>query len=191
MSHVMVWRGELPEDGLAGFWHHGILCPDGTIIHYSGMDGVKTLSNAQIKRTDMRQFLGNQERRVHYIRYAQSRVRFTADEIVERAASRIGERGYHLIWANCENFARWCVMGDSKSFQVQGAFIGFAGAAVSLLFGGGLLGAALTAVAAQRAWDSGTNLSDTRVQLSNRRDKTTCDEALHSSSISSPIERLN
>lgn len=163
----MVWRGNLPEDGLTGFWHHGILCPDETVIHYTGMNGLKTLRNAEIQRTSMEQFIcsSTRDRNIHHVVYPPSKVHFNPDEIAERAASRIGQRGYNVINHNCENFARWCVVGDSKSFQVQGYVIGLAGAIFSLLFGGGLLGSALTAVAAQRAWDSGRNVSNTRVSI--------------------------
>lgn len=160
MTHIMVWRGEMPEDGLRGFWHHGILCEDGSVIHYSGMDGMKTLHNAQIQRTSMSTFVTQSQREVHPVRYSKSG--YSENEIVKRAESRIGERGYNLVSHNCENFARWCVVGHSKSFQVQGAFLGLGGAVISMVFGGGLLGAALTGIVAQRVWDSGRNVSPNR-----------------------------
>jgi hypothetical protein len=31
-----------------------------------------------------------------------------ADEIAERARVRIGEKGYHVLFNNCENFATEC-----------------------------------------------------------------------------------
>lgn len=159
----MIWRGELPEDGLSGFWHHGILCADGTVIHYSGMDGMKTLHNAQIQRTGMDAFTGpTPTHRVHTVLYSSSSRVAPADIIEERAESAIGTRDYRLLSRNCEAFARWCVVGDSNSAQAQGAWLGVAAAAVSLLVGGGILGAALTAMVAQRAWDARRNPSATR-----------------------------
>ena len=168
MTHIMVWRGDLPEDSLQGFWHHGIQCPDGSVIHYTGMDGVKTLTNAQILRTDIQTFISNPQRELHYVTYQPTQQIYSVNEIVRRAESRIGERGYNLLNHNCENFARWCVIGRSQSYQSQGAIIGIVAGTASFIFGAGFLGAALTALVAQRTWDQNGNPSGTR-QTSNRR----------------------
>jgi hypothetical protein len=40
-------------------------------------------------------------------------------EIIKRALSRIGERGYDLLLNNCEHFARWCRYGEAKSYQAE------------------------------------------------------------------------
>ena len=36
-------------------------------------------------------------------------------EIVMRALSKVGEKGYNVLWQNCEHFARWCCYGEAKS----------------------------------------------------------------------------
>lgn len=161
----MVWRGALPEDGLQGFWHHGILCDDGTVIHYSGMDGMKTLHNGQIKRTGMNKFAVDSGRHVHTVEYNQERrYVYSREEVIRRAESRLGEQGYDLVRHNCENFARWCMVGESKSFQVQGAWVGLglAAGAFAVSGGTGLLGAALTGIVGQRMWDANRNVSKQR-----------------------------
>lgn len=168
MTHIMVWRGDLPEDSLHGFWHHGIQCPDGSVIHYTGMNGVKTLTNAQILRTDMQSFISDSTRQLHYVTYQSTQQIYSIDEIVRRAESRMGEHGYHLFNHNCENFARWCVIGRSQSYQSQGAIIGMVAGTASFIFGAGFLGAALTAFVAQRTWDQNGNPSTRRTtQTSN------------------------
>lgn len=164
MSHIMVWRGAGQEDGLAGFWHHGILCPDGTVIHYSGMDGVKSLRNAAIMRTSLSNFDGDAGRPVHTVTYETSehpRIYAHAD-VVRRAESRLGHQQYHVLFDNCESFARWCVVGSEISFQGQGVVVGVAAGVGSLVFGGGLLGAALTAVVVHKFWDRRANTSSGR-----------------------------
>eukprot|EP00927_Polykrikos_kofoidii_P047757 TRINITY_DN42031_c0_g1_i1.p1 TRINITY_DN42031_c0_g1~~TRINITY_DN42031_c0_g1_i1.p1 ORF type:complete len:998 (-),score=154.39 TRINITY_DN42031_c0_g1_i1:63-3056(-) len=40
------------------------------------------------------------------------------DEAVRRAESRVGERGYNLVFKNCEHFATWCRTGVETSAQV-------------------------------------------------------------------------
>jgi lecithin:retinol acyltransferase len=37
---------------------------------------------------------------------------------VQRALSRVGERGYSLIGGNCEHFTTWCATGVAASQQV-------------------------------------------------------------------------
>src|SRR5947209_18893777 len=39
--------------------------------------------------------------------------------VIDRARSRMGERNYHLIFNNCEDFATWCKTGKAASEQVQ------------------------------------------------------------------------
>lgn len=172
MSHIMVWRGAGQEDGLTGFWHHGILCPDGSVIHYSGMDGVKTLSNASIMRTSLSEFDGNTGRQVHTVTYDPHEHRriFAHQDVVFRAESRLGHRRYHVLFDNCESFARWCVVGSEVSFQGQGVMVGVAAGVGSIVLGGGLLGAALTAVVVHKFWDRRANPSVARVSATNEDD---------------------
>ena len=33
---------------------------------------------------------------------------FDPDEVIRRAVSRLGEKGYNPATNNCEHFARWC-----------------------------------------------------------------------------------
>lgn len=165
MSHVMVWRGSLPEDSVAGFWHHGILGQNGqTVIHYSGMEGVKSLSNAQIMRTDLSEFQTDTSRRVHTVTYDPNlhAVIYPPSEVEQRAASRIGHAEYDLMRDNCESFARWCVTGREVSQQSTGAVLGVAAGLASMVCGGGLLGGMLVAVVTQKAWDRRGNRSSNR-----------------------------
>ena len=45
--------------------------------------------------------------------------RYSTDEIVSRARSKIGENHYSLITNNCEHFAIWCATNVHESHQVQ------------------------------------------------------------------------
>jgi hypothetical protein len=46
--------------------------------------------------------------------------RFTPEEIVARAKSRLGEDDYRIASNNCEHFCQWCVQGESRSRQIEG-----------------------------------------------------------------------
>ena len=43
----------------------------------------------------------------------------SAEDVVKRARSRLGENEYHLFYNNCEHFAMWCKTGISSSEQVE------------------------------------------------------------------------
>lgn len=47
--------------------------------------------------------------------------RYSHDETVERAKSRLMESDYNLAFQNCEHFVNWCIDGKAKSGQVRNA----------------------------------------------------------------------
>jgi len=44
-----------------------------------------------------------------------------AQEVVQRARARLGERRYRLFTNNCEHFAEWCLHDVGRSFQAETA----------------------------------------------------------------------
>jgi hypothetical protein len=97
-----------------GYTHHGVDCGDGTVIHFTGEPG-RSKADASIARTPLEDFLGGSVLRVQ--RYGS---RDDAAATMARANSKVGETGYHLVFNNCEHFARWCVTGRGVSEQVRG-----------------------------------------------------------------------
>jgi len=94
-----------------GYWHHGIDCGDGTVIHYVGEEAEKR--NAVLRRTPVEMFTrGGVADLVSYTRCDDP------DLVLARAVSRLGESGYSLVRNNCEHFAHWCKTGKSRSRQV-------------------------------------------------------------------------
>ncbi len=105
--------------GLA-YHHHGIDLGDGRVIHRSGEpDDLMNKTHALIMVCSMDAFLegGNLE--------IEDAIRPWDDvtAVLDRAHSQLGQGGYHLIWNNCEHFARWCRRGDWKSKQVKQAAV--------------------------------------------------------------------
>lgn len=94
--------------------HHGIDCGDGTVIHYTGT--LWKRKKALITRTSLDEFVGSGK--VDILKYQED---VSADEVIKRAESRLGERAYKLLINNCEHFATWCVTGKAKSKQVRRA----------------------------------------------------------------------
>jgi len=111
------------------YTHHGIDVGNGRIIHFSGEVGRKR--NAAVVLATRSEFAAGGD--IEVVSYASSD---SADQVVNRARSRLGESGYDLFGNNCEHFARWCKTGQKRSEQVadaaSGAFgVGGGGAATA------------------------------------------------------------
>lgn len=103
------------------FQHHGIDVGDGTVVHFTdGDDGVAapggSTADFVVMQTAMSVITRDGRDKVHLVDHAD---RLERDEIVQRALSRVGKRGYHLLFDNCEHFASWCAIGSETSRQVR------------------------------------------------------------------------
>ncbi len=105
-DQIYVMRPLVGIDGV--YQHHGIDYGDGSIIHYR-----KTGDQAIISRTSFETFSwGNLVYPVHHPLVD------SADVVIERAESRLGEEQYDLFFNNCEHFATWCKTGRRESAQL-------------------------------------------------------------------------
>jgi len=76
--------------------------------------GLFDIENAVIEQVDIETF--SQSRPIVAV---DSKLEFPAEEVVQRAQSRLGERSYDLWNNNCEHFANWCRSGDHSSPQID------------------------------------------------------------------------
>lgn len=95
------------------YTHHGIHVGDGRVVHYSGF--CYGVHGGPITETSLQDFCRG---RGFGVRKHRRQV-FSAEEIAQRARSRLGEDRYHLLRNNCEHFCEWCVRGRSFSAQVE------------------------------------------------------------------------
>lgn len=84
------------------------------MAHYSGEPG--STEPARITISTLSEFLKGGKKQVRRYKMALSK-----EESVKLALSRIGEERYHIIFNNCEHFARWCRTGQVNSEQVTRA----------------------------------------------------------------------
>lgn len=89
--------------------HHGIYYDNDKVAHYIG-----TKKGTRISITSLRGF--SSRRKIRIKRYRKC---YQPKRVVGRAKRRLGEKKYHLIFNNCEHFARWCKTGRHKSEQVE------------------------------------------------------------------------
>ena len=94
------------------YTHHGIDLGDGTVIHYG--QGLHNKANARVEVVDWAEFCGSQP-----VRVREDRAEFPAEEVIERAESRLGEADYDVLENNCEHFVNWCRRGSADSRQVN------------------------------------------------------------------------
>lgn len=89
--------------------HHGLYSGDGKVIHY------KKGKDKGIIEVPIQEFAEDVPSRgliskKIYIRKHETR-KFSREESIERARSRIGEAGWNLLVNNCEHFIEWCING--------------------------------------------------------------------------------
>ena len=96
------------------YWHHGIDCGEGRVIHYTGEPFCR--EQGIVERTDLESFARGG--RVEIVKYTHC---VSPEIVVRRAESRLNESCYDLLDNNCEHFARWCKTGWHESKQVRRA----------------------------------------------------------------------
>lgn len=122
------WKYVLPQKGdhirvkrRSLYYHHGIYVSDNEVIHFTGADGDSILdwSKCEVISTDLAQF--SRGGRVEVREYTDAEVvdLYPAEHIVAYAKSCMGEKGYNLLFNNCEHFANMCTLGHFRSKQVE------------------------------------------------------------------------
>jgi Lecithin retinol acyltransferase len=101
------------------YFHHGIYIGEGKVIHYAGKSEDKTGADSSIRITTRENFCAGQGCTVR--KHAQAR--FTGQQVVGRAKTRLGEDGYSLFGNNCEHFCNWAIDGVHESGQVEGGSV--------------------------------------------------------------------
>jgi hypothetical protein len=81
-----------------GFLHHGIYMGDGKVVHYSG--STHGLFSGPIEEISLDRFTCGRPVWAN----CETPVSYSADEVIRRARSRVGENHYRLFSNNCEHF---------------------------------------------------------------------------------------
>jgi hypothetical protein len=104
-AHVLTAR--------TGYTHHGIYVGDGRVVHYRGLS--RHLRAGPVEEVSLAEFAQGHPVRVR----PHADPRFDRQDVIERARSRLGENAYRLLSNNCEHFCEWCVLGRSRSRQIE------------------------------------------------------------------------
>jgi len=96
-----------------GYVHHGIYLGAGKVIHSGAFPGL--LPRGPVEEVSLECFSRG---RYVWVR-AGVPARFTPQEVIDRARSRLGENRYDLLRNNCEHLCEWCLQGTERSHQVE------------------------------------------------------------------------
>ncbi len=104
------------------FHHYGIYADDGEIIQF-GLAPMLRLSvkesDIEVCTTDLEGFADGGEVEVGLYDEKELQEKRTPDETVKTARSRLGEKGYSILYNNCEHFAYECAFGKSYCSQTE------------------------------------------------------------------------
>lgn len=117
-DHIRVQRME----GL--YAHHGIYVSDREVIHFTGADDDSILDwdKPEVISTDLATFLKDGTLEVKEYTDEEFADLYSPEQIVNYARACLGDKGYNLIFNNCEHFANVCTLGRFRSNQVDRFF---------------------------------------------------------------------
>ena len=95
-----------------GYTHHGIHVGGGRVVHYAGLCSGR--HRGPVEEVSLACFAQGCK-----VSVRPTHARYAAQEVVDRARSRLGEDRYQLSRNNCEHFCEWCISGESRSQQVE------------------------------------------------------------------------
>lgn len=115
-DHIRVCRGL--------YSHHGIYISDNEVIHFTGRedDSILDWSKPEVISSDLEYFLKGDTLEVKEYTEDELQDLYPVDCIVEYARACLGDKGYNLIFNNCEHFANTCTLGRFRSKQVEAVF---------------------------------------------------------------------
>lgn len=115
-DHIRVNRGL--------YCHHGIYVSDEEVIHFTGNenDSILDWSKPEVISSDLDYFLKGDTLEVKEYTDDELEDLYPVDHIVQYARTCLGDKGYNLVFNNCEHFANTCTLGRFRSKQVEKVF---------------------------------------------------------------------
>jgi hypothetical protein len=95
--------------------HHGIYAGDGMVLHFRG--AAREKQDPAVIISDMDTFLNNGK-----LQRRSYKQRLPHADTLQTARAHLAQKGYSLVFNNCEHFATYCATGKKKSPQVHKIF---------------------------------------------------------------------
>ena len=110
--------GDMIRISFGNFYHYGIFVSEEEVIQF-GLPPFEGLLNRKFEEiavcvSDIDTFSGGRVVEVASVEKTDKKKRLSPKKTVQRARERIGEKGYDILHNNCEHFARYCYLGESR-----------------------------------------------------------------------------
>lgn len=115
-------RGDMIRVELGGIYHFGIYVSDDEVIQFGLAPSRRNLlhdSEVEVLSSDIDAFLAGGFLEVCEFDRKERKKNRSSDEVVAFARSKLGMRGYNIIYNNCEHFATECVTGTAVCRQTE------------------------------------------------------------------------
>lgn len=114
--------GDMIRVDMGGLYHFGIYVSDEEVIQFGlpprSRIGVRD-ADVEVLAADIDAFLAGGFLEVCEFDKKEKKKNRTPSEIVEYARGKIGTKGYHILYNNCEHFANECVTGTAICRQAE------------------------------------------------------------------------
>lgn len=114
--------GDMVRVKLGKVYHYGIFADENEVIQFGPppVNGARLKdSEIEVCVTDVYGFLCGGFMEVAEPERKEKKKRRSAEETVSTARSRVGERGYNILYNNCEHFAYECAFGEKYCSQTE------------------------------------------------------------------------
>lgn len=115
-------RGDMIRVGLGSIYHFGIFVSEDEVIQFGlapSQRGLMRDSEVEVLASDIDAFLAGGFLEVCEFDRKERKKHRKPDEVVACARQRLGERGYHILYNNCEHFANECLSGEHICHQAD------------------------------------------------------------------------
>ena len=105
----------------SSFYHHGLYEGDGWVIHFAGpnMEQLVNPEHVCVRRDTLEAFGNGRDIEVRKYTLREKLRKHSPKKAVALARGRLGEKGYDIIYNNCEHFVNACVFGRAFSTQID------------------------------------------------------------------------
>ena len=113
--------GDMIRVRLGDLYHYGIFVSEDEVIQFGLAPGVRAIPDTEVEvcTSDIDAFLAGGFLEVGVPDKQESKKRISPKRTVDVARSHLGERGYNILFNNCEHFAYLCAYGVKYSAQSE------------------------------------------------------------------------
>ena len=121
-SFIEPKAGDMIRIKVGSIYHYGVYCSDELVVQFGLAPNLRPgIKDCQVEvcTSTIEEFVQDGFLEVAELDKKELKKRIKPQKTVELAKSKIGQKGYNIIYNNCEHFAYECVMGEKKCSQAD------------------------------------------------------------------------